>query len=83
MRIRPADLVDLQFTGPNPKRPEVMQAIGTAVLKYPTGTFLSATISTAIFRDSTVDRASLDLVAPNHPVLLPHADGRDCPLYVF
>jgi predicted amidohydrolase YtcJ len=70
MRIRPADMVDLQFTGLNPKRPEVMQAIASAVLKYPTGTFLSATISTAIFRDSTVDRASLDLVAPNHPVIL-------------
>jgi predicted amidohydrolase YtcJ len=70
MRIRPADLVELQFTGLNPKRPEVMQAIASAVLKYPTGTFLSATISTAIFKDSTVDRASLDLVAPNHPVIL-------------
>ena len=70
MRIRPADLVDLQFTAPNPKRPELMQAIATAVLKYPTGTFLSATISTAIFRDSTVDRATLDRVAPSHPVIL-------------
>jgi predicted amidohydrolase YtcJ len=70
MRINPADLVDLQVTGPNPKRPEVMQAIAMAVLKYPTGTFLAATISTAIFRDSTVDRASLDLVAPSHPVIL-------------
>ena len=70
MRIRPADLVDLQFSGPNPKRPEVMQAIATAVVKYPAGTFLTATISTAIFGDSTVDRASLDLVAPHHPVIL-------------
>jgi hypothetical protein len=70
MRINPADLVDLQVTGPNPKRPEVMQAIAMAVLKYPTGTFLAATISTAIFRDSTVDRTSLDLVAPHHPVIL-------------
>lgn len=70
MRIRPADLVDLQFTVPNPKRPELMQAIATAVLKYPSGTFLSATISTAIFEDTTVDRASLDLVAPDHPVVL-------------
>jgi len=47
-----------------------MQAIANAVSKYPTGTFLSATISTAIFRDSKVDRDSLDLVAPNHPVIL-------------
>jgi predicted amidohydrolase YtcJ len=70
MRIRPADLVDLQFSAPNPKRPEVMQAITDAVSKYPTGTFLSATIGTAIFQDTTVDRASLDLVAPNHPVVL-------------
>jgi hypothetical protein len=70
MRINPADLVDLQVAGPNPKRPEVMQAIAMAVLKYPTGTFLAATISTAIFRDSTVDRTSLDLVAPHHPVIL-------------
>jgi predicted amidohydrolase YtcJ len=75
MRIRPADLVDLQFTDRNPKRPEVMQAIGTAVLKYPAGTFLSGTISTAIFRDSTVNRASLDLAAPNHPVILTTITG--------
>jgi predicted amidohydrolase YtcJ len=70
MRIRPADLVDLQFNGPNPKRPELMQVIANAVLRYPAGTFLSATISTAIFRDTTVDRASLDLVAPSHAVIL-------------
>ncbi len=70
MRIQPAGLVDLQFTGPNPKQPELMQAIASAVLSYPAGTFLSATISTAIFRDSTVDRASLDLAAPSHPVIL-------------
>jgi predicted amidohydrolase len=70
MRIRPAELVDLQLTGPNPNRQEVMQAIATAVAKHPAGTFLSATISTAIFRDCTVDRASLDVVAPRHPVIL-------------
>ena len=75
MRIRPADLVDLQFADPNPKRPEAMQAIGTAVLKYPAGTFLSGTISMAIFRDSTVNRASLDLAAPNHPVILTTITG--------
>jgi hypothetical protein len=70
MRIRPSDLVNLQFTGPNPRRAEVMKVIANAVSKYPTGTFLSATISTAIFRDSKVDRGSLDLVAPNHPFIL-------------
>jgi predicted amidohydrolase YtcJ len=75
MRIRPADLLDLQFADLNPKRPEVMQAITAAALKYPAGTVLSGTISTAIFRDSTVDRASLDLVAPNHPVILTTITG--------
>src|ERR1700691_2088819 len=70
MRIRPADLVELEFASLNPKRPEVMQAISTAVSKFPTGTFLTAPIGTAIFRDPTVDRASLDLAAPNHPVIL-------------
>jgi predicted amidohydrolase YtcJ len=70
MRIRPADFVDLQFADPNPRRAEVMKAIADAVSKYPAGTFLSATISTAIFRDSKVDRGSLDLVAPIHPVIL-------------
>ncbi len=75
MRVRPADLVDLQFAGLNPKRPEVMQAITNAVSAHPPGTFLSGTISTAIFGDSTVDRASLDLVAPNHPVILTTITG--------
>jgi predicted amidohydrolase YtcJ len=70
MRIRPADSVDLQFAGPDPKPPEMMEAIAGAVSKFPTGTFLLATIGTAIFRDSTVDRAGLDRVAPGHPVIL-------------
>jgi predicted amidohydrolase YtcJ len=70
MRIRPADSVDLQFAGPDPKPPEMMEAIAGAVSKFPTGTFLLATIGTAIFRDSTVDRAGLDRVAPSHPVIL-------------
>jgi predicted amidohydrolase YtcJ len=46
-----------------------MQAIREAADKYPPGTFLAATIGTAIFRDSTVDRARLDGVAPSHPVI--------------
>jgi predicted amidohydrolase YtcJ len=70
MRIRPANWVDLQFTGPIPKRSELMQAIHEAAYKYPPGTFLAATIGTAIFRDTTVDRARLDAVAPSHPVIL-------------
>ena len=70
MRIRPAALVDLQFGGPNPKWPEVRRQIAAAVLKYPAGTFITATISTAIFADTNVDRASLDMVAPHHPVIL-------------
>lgn len=70
MRIHPADLVDLQLSTPNPSWLQVKQAIATAVFKYPAGTFITATIGTAIFRDSTVDRASLDLAAPNHPVIL-------------
>jgi predicted amidohydrolase YtcJ len=70
MRIRPANWVDLQFTGPIPRRSELIQAIREAAQKYPPGTFLAATIGTAIFRDTTVDRARLDGVAPSHPVIL-------------
>jgi predicted amidohydrolase YtcJ len=70
MRIRPANWVDLQFAGPVPQRPELMQAIRDAVSKYPPGTFIAATIGTAIFRDTTVDRSSLDRVSPNDPVIL-------------
>jgi predicted amidohydrolase YtcJ len=70
MRIRPANWVDLQFTGPIPRRSELMQAIREAAQKYPPGTFLAATIGTAVFRDTTVDRARLDGVAPSHPVIL-------------
>ena len=47
-----------------------MQAIREAAHKYPPGTFLAATIGTAVFRDTTVDRARLDGVAPSHPVIL-------------
>ena len=70
MRIRPANWVDLQFTGPIPKPSELMPAIRQAAHKYPPGTFLAATIGTAVFRDTTVDRARLDGAAPRHPVIL-------------
>jgi predicted amidohydrolase YtcJ len=70
MRIRPANWVDLQFTGPIPKRSELMRAIREAAHKYPAGSFLAATIGTAVFRDTTVDRARLDGAAPSHPVIL-------------
>jgi predicted amidohydrolase YtcJ len=70
MRIRPANWVDLQFTDSLPKGSELLRAIREAVHKYPPGTFLAATIGTAVFRDTTVDRVRLDGAAPSHPVIL-------------
>jgi predicted amidohydrolase YtcJ len=70
MLIRPSNTVVLQFQSPNPTWPDVKQAIDSAISTSPKGTFLSGVISTAIFSDASVDRRTLDALAPNHPVIL-------------
>jgi len=70
MYIGPPDTVALQFQTMNPTWLEVKRAITDQVPKAPKGTFLSATIGPAIFSDPSVDRKALDLLAPDHPVIL-------------
>jgi predicted amidohydrolase YtcJ len=70
MYIGPPDTVALQFQSLNPTWSEVKRAISDEVLKVPKGAILSTTIGPAIFSDPQVDRKALDLLAPNHPVIL-------------
>ena len=68
--IAPPSQINLELASPDPTWAEMKPAIAAAVLKAPNGTFINGTIGWNIFRDLTVDRNTLDQVAPNNPVIL-------------
>jgi hypothetical protein len=68
--ISPPTRIDLELKSPDPAWPEVKAAIAAAVLKAPKGTLIQGEIALKIFRDLTVNRDTLDQVAPNNPVIL-------------
>lgn len=70
LEIVPPNHVDLELKSPDPAWPEMKAAIVAAVLKAPKGTFIYGEMAWKIFRDPSVDRDTLDHVAPNNPVIL-------------
>jgi predicted amidohydrolase YtcJ len=70
LSIFPPNRIDLELKSPDPDWPEMKDAIATAVLKAPKGTFIYGQIAWKIFRDLAVNRDTLDQVAPNNPVIL-------------
>jgi predicted amidohydrolase YtcJ len=70
LSISPPNRIDLEFKSPDPDWPEMKAAIVAAVLKMPKGTLIQGEIAGKIFRDLSVNRDTLDQVAPNNPVIL-------------
>src|SRR5580692_5945533 len=68
--ISPPNRIDLELKSPDPDWPEVKEAIISAVLRAPEGTFVYGDIGLKIFRDLEVNRDTIDQVAPNNPVIL-------------
>jgi predicted amidohydrolase YtcJ len=68
--ITPPNQIDLELASPDPTWTEMKAAITAAVVRAPKGTFISGTIAWKIFRDPSVDRNTLDQVAPDNPVIL-------------
>jgi predicted amidohydrolase YtcJ len=60
----------LQFKSAEPTWAEVAEELATAVVKTPKGTFIHGEIGPVAFLDAQANRASLDKIAPDHPVML-------------
>ncbi len=68
--ISPPNRMDLELKSPDPEWPEMKAAIAAAVLKAPKGTLIQGEIAGKIFHDLSVNRDTLDQVAPNNAVIL-------------
>ena len=73
--VFPADEVFVELPSFDPAWSEVKDAITQNLAKAPKGAILAVTIGTTVFYDTTVDRAALDAVAPDTPVILSTFDG--------
>lgn len=60
----------LLFKSLDPAWTEVAEEVAAAVAKTPKGTLIHGEIGPAAFEDSQANRASLDKIAPDHPVML-------------
>lgn len=62
---------------PDPDARLLLDSLRAVVRRVPRGTWLHTTVGPRIFDDTTVRRALLDRVAPDHPVLLDGWTGHD------
>ena len=60
----------LQFKSADPSWAEVAEEVAAAVAKTPKGTVIHGEIGPVAFFDARANRASLDKIAPDHPVML-------------
>jgi hypothetical protein len=60
----------LQFKSAEPTWAEVAEEVAAAVAKTPKGTLIHGEIGPTAFEDPQANRASLDRIAPDHPVML-------------
>jgi len=70
LELQPVNEVDVHLKTMNPKWDEVRDAIAATAGKSPNKSLSVVTIGSAIFQDVSVNRDSLDKVAPENPVLL-------------
>ena len=73
--VHPPGTVELHFAGPDPDWAEAQQVIKSADSKAPRGEILTGDIGLSLFKDARVNRASLDRLAPNHPLILTSITG--------
>ncbi len=70
LEISPPDRVELDLKTPDPAWPEMKSAIEEAVRSAPKGSPLHSEIGWKIFRNLSVNRDTLDRIAPKNPVVL-------------
>ena len=70
IEVHPTNLVEVELQARNPTTADLRKELPEAAAKAPKGALLEATISPAIFYDTTVNRDFLDTLLPNNPVIL-------------
>ena len=75
LSLVPGNQVDLETESYDPGWTDVKDAVAKAIVKAPTGAFLSGTIGTTIFYDPSIDRTALDKISLDHPLMLGTFDG--------
>jgi len=70
IEVHPTNLVEVELQTRNPITADLRKELPEAGAKAPKGALLEATISPAIFYDTTVNRDFLDTLLPNNPVIL-------------
>jgi hypothetical protein len=70
IEIHPSNLVEVELQAESPKIGALRKELPEAAAKAPKGALLEATISAAIFYDTTVNRDFLDALLPDNPVIL-------------
>jgi predicted amidohydrolase YtcJ len=68
--IHPSNLVEVELQAESAKTGDLRKELPQAAAKASKGALLEATISPAIFYDTTVNRDFLDALLPNNPVIL-------------
>jgi predicted amidohydrolase YtcJ len=70
LEIHPANQAEVELQAENPTTADLRKELAEAAAKAPQGALLEATISPALFYDTTVNRDSLDAWLPRNPVVL-------------
>lgn len=73
--IWPKNEVGIETEGYDPSWADIVAATRAAAAKAEPGAILSGTIGPLVTYDTKIDRAALDAIEPNHPVVLNTFDG--------
>lgn len=68
--LHPVNEVDVDLPSMNPAWADAKAAITAAAAKSPAKSLLAATVGLKVWGDVSINRDSLDQLAPNNPVLL-------------
>jgi predicted amidohydrolase YtcJ len=70
LSVAPTDAIEVKLRTRDPTWEELKTALKDSVASTPSGTLLLADIAATVFNDSRVDRAALDAITLDHPVIL-------------
>jgi hypothetical protein len=70
VEVQPTNYVEVDLKSMDPTWEQVKVAIAATASHSPANSFLTVTIGSTVFRDVTVNRDSLDAVAPHNPVMM-------------
>jgi predicted amidohydrolase YtcJ len=75
LAVYPTEATNVQHKSPDPTWAELSEALAAKAAITPSGSLLLSDFGATIFNDTRVDRAALDKVTMDHPVILSSATG--------